>query len=361
MNSTQHTHCLEGLSREAAVGYWDALLRSQRCTEEDYAAFRLWKESDPENEIAFDRAQMLIRELDHISKHPQIRSMREAALSSDVRRAKSLGRRFSFAALIMVAFALGVLLLNVQLIPSGRSAGQFASNEVSQLLYSTAVGERSTIPLVDGTIATLNTDTQMRVEYSTGERLVTLIKGEAFFDVAQNPNRPFCVAAGNQRIKALGTAFDVRYLNDELRVSLLEGRVEVAGNNGAAPALERAGLQHVAPPSTQLIPGQQLISKVSNENEIHTVRKTDIDKIAIWRQNRIFFEDETLPDAVAEMNRYSSAKIYIEGNDLSKLRLNGTFTTGQQAAFANALEAYFPIKVERKNEEHYVIRSASAG
>lgn len=76
--------------------------------------------------------------------------------------------------------------------------------------YVTAVGERSTITLGDGSQVSLNTDSRLRVSFTADRRQVTLLAGQALFEVAPDSVRPFEVAAAGHRVVALGTAFDVR-------------------------------------------------------------------------------------------------------------------------------------------------------
>ena len=72
--------------------------------------------------------------------------------------------------------------------------------------------------LHDGSIVELNKGAQISIRYSGDERRVDLLSGEAYFEVAKNPDRPFIVSARGIDVKAVGTAFNVRLHNDSLEV-----------------------------------------------------------------------------------------------------------------------------------------------
>src|SRR4029077_19161785 len=92
---------------------------------------------------------------------------------------------------------------------------------------STDIGERSLLVLADGSKVTLNTASAVHADYTGPERRVTLVRGEAFFDVAKDHTRPFVVSAGSRNVIAVGTAFDVRLQDRRVRVTLVEGKVRV--------------------------------------------------------------------------------------------------------------------------------------
>jgi len=100
--------------------------------------------------------------------------------------------------------------------------------------YRTAIGEQRLVRLSDGTRVSLNSDSQVVVDYDTVQRRVRLKRGEAFFEVAKDMERPFIVSAGAREVTALGTAFVVRYEEGRTAVTLVEGKVAVT-SAGIAP------------------------------------------------------------------------------------------------------------------------------
>ncbi len=102
--------------------------------------------------------------------------------------------------------------------------------------YHTAVGGIASVPMSDGSKVTLNTESAIRLAVSETERRVQLERGEAFFEVAKDPNRPFVVSAGNKRVIAVGTKFSVRRDGNDLRVFVTEGKVRFEDDSLLASA-----------------------------------------------------------------------------------------------------------------------------
>ena len=337
---------------EDAAAYWDAKLRSPDCSPADREAFCVWRDASPENTEAFGELQALLGALRDNENGPEIRAMREDALNL-IERAQGRRRAFMGAGIAASIALLAGAFIAFQAIPIWNGPPREITLANSLPAYETAIGERSTIALEDGTVATLNTDSRMEVDYSGAERLVTLLQGQALFEVAKDPNRTFVVAAGDRRIEALGTIFDVRYIDDEIQVTLLEGLVEVAGDD--EPVRIRGAGESIVPPAPQqLIPGQQLLASVNVETA--EIRDADAERAVIWREGRVSFEDTPLTDAIAEMNRYSTKRILAGDRALEDIRINGVFFTGQQTNFVGALESYLPVKAERRANGDIVIK-----
>jgi transmembrane sensor len=207
---------------------------------------------------------------------------------------------------------------------------------VEPTTYQTAVGERLTIALPDGSSATLNTASRLRLAYSSAERRLILEQGQALFHVAKGQARPFIVQALNRMVTAHGTTFDVRIQPDQkVKVSLLEGAVTVADT--LAPSA----------PATQLRPNDVL---VASNDEVEVSRQPQIEREVSWRNGLVIFEDESLADAVTELNRYVRTPIVLQDERLRQIRVSGAFRTGETGAFVEALQLSFPVRVtERDN------------
>ena len=95
-------------------------------------------------------------------------------------------------------------------------------------IYTTGVGEQKTIQLADNSVVQLNTNSRLEVDYSSDLRRLSLTQGEAHFDVAHNPQRPFEVLAGQGLVRAIGTAFTVHIRKIDVEVIVTEGTVELA-------------------------------------------------------------------------------------------------------------------------------------
>jgi transmembrane sensor len=217
------------------------------------------------------------------------------------------------------------------------------------ITFETRVGERSTFTLSDETIVTLNTDSLVSVHFadSSGVRRLKLERGQALFEVAKD-GRPFEVYAGDRRVIALGTAFDIRLEPDSqgVLVTLVEGLVDV----DVVPAsvsdlgIPDSGLIEAVSP-TRLKPGQQFIAKPKSQS---VVIEADMERATGWREGRLVFRGDSLSRAVAEINRYSQRKLVVRDQEqLQSIRISGVFAAGSTRSFIEAIESIHPIKAYR--------------
>lgn len=208
--------------------------------------------------------------------------------------------------------------------------------------YSTVVGGLQAVPMPDGSKITLNTDSEIRVAVTEKERRVELKHGEAFFEVAKDPNRPFVVSVAGQRIVAVGTAFSVRRLrngnsNDDIRVIVSEGKVRVE-----VPGKDTALLEP--------LPAGSVVRTASNEVLVQTKPIAEIEQSLSWRSGLLTFRDTPLADAIAEFNRYNTRKIVIEDPAIAALQVGGIFRVTNLDPFVHLLQDGFPIRATTQDE-----------
>ena len=338
------------MDAEEAAGFWDARLRAPDCSDNDRTAHEQWKMADPANARAFEALQTMIEGLPSIASKPEIQSMRAAALarseeqhSSDPKRVKWLRFGGVIAASLAMVVVSALLFLQLGLTNYGKPTPTSAPMAV----YSTAIGERTDVPLADGTIATLNTDTAIDVHFNPGERAIHLVQGEAFFDVAHNPDQPFVVYAGDYEVTAVGTAFAVKAVDGTLEVIVTEGRVAVTQDRP-----DDQGRVHAA---TVLDAGQQFIGRPTG---LALRRSANLAKATSWRDGQAVFDDTPLALAAEEMNRYSDVKLRISDPELAAKRIDGMFLTGRQDSFVEALETYFGGKARRISDTEILLEPA---
>ncbi len=204
--------------------------------------------------------------------------------------------------------------------------------------YRTQIGALTTVPLSDGSKVTLNTDSQIHVELSPTLRRVKLDQGEAFFEVSKDGARPFVVEIADKRVIAVGTQFSVRRENNDIRVLVTEGRVWIERRGTADKAAQ-----------TQLAAGSE--ARTSNtEVLIDRPAPAQVEQLLSWRTGYLIFRDTALADAVADFNRYSARKIYIEDPAIAGIRIGGNFRSGDADAFLWLLHSGFPINVEQRSD-----------
>jgi transmembrane sensor len=180
--------------------------------------------------------------------------------------------------------------------------------------YVTTAGATRDVTLPDGSVAHLNSRTDLRWVGRSGERRVVLLEGEAFFEVTHDPSRPFSVILDHSQIRVVGTRFNVRRReNQEVVVTVLEGTVQVlpeSVSGSAQPVWMRT-----------LHANEQLV--YNNTGLIRDVYSADRANAAKWRQGILEFEDEPLSNIVEDLGRYTDRHIVVRDPRLAQLHLGG--------------------------------------
>lgn len=205
-------------------------------------------------------------------------------------------------------------------------------------IHQTAVGERRTVALADGSKVDLNTASKLRVDYSDQQRDVYLVEGEALFQVASDPDRPFVARAGSAAVRALGTEFNVRLRGpDMVEVTVTEGEVAVQGAVAGAGQQGSAGAPRRVPAGKGAMVGLGAVAPV-------TLDVQALEQRTAWRRGVIELDGETLDRAVAEFNRYRTVPLVVGDARLASIRVGGTFATGESGKFLDALQSGFGIR-----------------
>lgn len=310
--------------QEAAA--WFTRLSRRRVSTDDVRAFSAWRR-DPDNARAYQRVEAVWTASETLSADADISALTAEALARPDKPERARTRNAGFLKpLGGVAVALAVVL----------GAGLWVVNR--PLDYATAVGEQRTLRLEDGSRVILDTDTRLQVRLSADARSVTLVRGQAFFDVEGDPERPFTVSAGGTRVTAIGTRFDVRRLGDGARVVLVEGRVAV--RDADTPKGDWA-----------LRPGQQVVTTARRP----AVTPVDAVRATSWTTGRLIFDGVPIRDAVAEVNRYSERKLALRAPAIAEIPVSGAFDTGDVDGFVAALEDLYPVTVERQPDGGLVL------
>jgi transmembrane sensor len=327
-------------SVEDAAAGWVMREHKGGLTQAELDARRTWLDAAPEHAQAYATAISAMDDVAALAGDSAILALRRQALAARGDTSGPVWLRAAAAALIGLVVLGGVGALMIF------APGAFRETEVRPQLagtttsdpasahetYRTAVGARSSFKLPDGSVATLDTDSVVRVDFTEHERTVRLLKGQALFEVAKHRPTPFRVYAADRCITAVGTQFDVRLDGARLRVTLIEGRVRVS--EGDIP-------QHTAPQANMnLVPGEELDERIGRSM---LVTRTDVAKVQSWKDGLVVFEDEPLSQAVAELNRYSPKPIQIGDPSISNLRVTGVFNTDQSDRFAQTLTEIFPL------------------
>jgi transmembrane sensor len=219
--------------------------------------------------------------------------------------------------------------------------------EFGSTVYETGIGKTRSIALEDGSHIMLDTSSRVRVAFSETARDVELLEGQAHFDVAKNPARPFRVRTTFAEVVAVGTSFDVAIQPSRTTVTLIEGRVNVRS------VVDGPQSEH-QPES--LTPGQQL--DVSGDGRFLGKKPVRIASVTSWQRGSITLDDVPLSEALATLNRYSTTKIVIEDASLQSRRVSGVFVAGDVETEALVLLRFLGLRERSRSAEQIVLSPA---
>ncbi len=290
---------------EQAAATWVVRLDSGECTEMDRNDFERWLASDSRCRGALLQADAAWLALDGLAGVEH--AGQDRAGQHDEAPARLRGSRRGV--LIAIAGAM-----------AASAAGLFVIGQRDDE-YETTVGEVRRVPLADRSTMAINTASRIAVAYTATRRSVTIDRGEAWFRVTKDPAKPFVVAAGRVRVEAVGTAFSVRRRDEGADVMVTEGTVRVWVEGNAADAV-------------QLTAGGALFVSDAAPMRREAVVAPTIERRLAWRSGKIDLEGETLAEAVAEFNRYSTVPIVVREPQIAEKRLYGVFRLDDPAGFA---------------------------
>ncbi|MEJ8472542.1 FecR family protein [Roseibium algae] len=207
--------------------------------------------------------------------------------------------------------------------------------------HYTDPGEIRTIHLEDGSNVTLAAASAIKLDFDNKTRQLTLLSGEAFFDVSHDASRPFLVTADNLNISVLGTQFNVRLGQETTDVALLKGSVKAKAGHDKAVA------------SAVLRPGEQL--KLDDVDGTIELSKINLDQIAAWRKHRLYVMNETLESVAQQIGRYHSGWIAIPDTRLANQRVTGAFDLTNPEKAMRALVAPFGGQVYEINNYFMIL------
>lgn len=275
---------------------------------DSHAACDDWLARDPRHAGALLRAMAALSVIDR-AVAPQVDPARPAAPIFHARRR-------------LLAGMVGAMAASV--------AGAIGWRHLAGERVSTSRGEIRRLPLADGSVATINTDSALRVVLGSDSRRVSLDRGQAWFQVAKDRTRPFVVDAGIAQARAVGTAFSVERREDGVEIAVTEGTVAVwpSGAGGAMMILGAGQYARFRPgaaaPATGTAPAA-------------------IARALAWRGGEIALENETVAAAVAQFNRYNRQQLVVTDPGLGNERLIGLFQIDKPGDFAATLSASLDV------------------
>jgi transmembrane sensor len=249
--------------------------------------------------------------------------------------------------------------------------------------FTTTIGEQRWVALDDGSTVHLNTDSEIRVRMTKKTRCITLLRGEAVFDVEHDPVRPFQVLVDTVLVEAVGTRFNIHRKDEQVVVTVLEGKVvvrpkssqslasrvlvieskdEPAQEPGPVPSPESSQPQAdaaIAPSQLlRLDAGQQTTIRADGSKVTPAI--ADISRVTAWTKRRIVFDSDPLESVVEEFNRYNRSHLEIVDPALKDRRITGAFNIDDPDGFLVLLASLVDIRTERQPDGTCLIHQASS-
>lgn len=290
----------------AAAADWLARLDRPDVGEADWIAFDAWLEAAPEHKLAYDEVLALWSDVEAAA--PSL----DQALTPP--RAPA-SRRWVLAGGLAAA----------GLVAAITPWSDFTAPTVT---YQTARGERQSVTLSDGTRIDLNAGSRLTVRLTGRERRVAIDGGQAIFDVAKDPRRPFLIEAGDRTVRVVGTQFDVRYRDGRQSVTVARGVVEVRPTAGAGKAY-------------RLTVGQRLDHMAGAPDAEVTAGSPQA--VFAWRSGKLVYRDEPLANVVADLNQYADRPIRLADARTGRLPFSGVLVTADGADMVQTLTLVAPV------------------
>ncbi len=332
-------------SPQESAATWAMRLALPECGPQERADFEKWCAKSPANVAAFEKTEKSLAAIDAHLSHPALVNLVDEVLKQ-TEPVQTIWQRWAIPR-VAAGFSLIIAVTGLMFISSQQWGGY--NNNIK--VYDTVVGERSTAILADGSTIILNTNSRIEVDYNSNARRVVLIRGQAWFEVEKNSSWPFMVEAGNQRITALGTAFDVRLNRGEaVQVVLIEGRVAVDEFIADVSDSKQPSIPHKR---IELVAGDRL---VASAQAMRIVDRANLEEATSWRDGQIVFNGKPLSQAIIEVNRYSRDQIRLsEDQHLRDLPINGVFRTGRTESFLSALKTMHSVDFQRTEENEITL------
>lgn len=226
---------------------------------------------------------------------------------------------------------------------------------------STDIGEQRAITLEDGSVITLNTASEIRIDIDPYERRIKLVKGEVRFNVAKDHTKSFIVTTDNASVRALGTVFNVRALDGQTAVAVVEGRVAVSdGETTVSPQdgsrIRQTEAQHrKRTHGTAIELGAGERATVLPQGKILPNAGPPLELATNWINGQLVFTDETLATVIAELNRYQRTPIVIADPDIGALRVSVTYGRDALPVFIQYLKEQRGVRAYLGEDGGYIL------
>ena len=315
---------------------WFVMMREPDVMQDDRTAFADWMRASPAHVGAYLEVARLWSDAaridSDISAMPEVDQPTNVTQLTVHREASPRPQRSTKSYRVLLAACIaGVCIL----------AGGIAWYANSAPTYVTHIGEQRVITLEDGSTVKVNSRSRVEVRLSAHTREISLIEGQALFEVAHDPSRPFVVRSGDVAVRAIGTQFDVNRRQSGTVVTVIEGRVSVAP---------------IQPKSAVFVSGGEQV-RVERSGKVEAPIQVNTSSATSWLQQELRFDDQPLSDVIEEFNRYSRTPLVLSDPSLGNVRINAVFHTTNSDSLLRFVSRLPGVSVERSEKEIRISRS----
>ncbi len=328
---------------EAQARDWFMLQQERSLTDDERAQFTAWLKADQQHSQSYQLLENIWQGLGEVDLDASRSECTESSPSLMERCSSFLGGLLSpaLAAPTYTGAAFATVLLVSLLWFSGMTPDYPQE-------YQSTVGELKTLALDDGTKVTLGADSHIEFELFDNRRMVRLVKGQAFFDVAKDSQKPFFVDAGKAGVMVVGTRFEVYKQLARVKVSVEEGVVKVAPSVTADFTTAKV---------KTLTAGERVSATTQSLGRVEGIDKNSVSP---WREGRLVYRDAVLSDVVFDINRYRQSKIVLGSDSLKKLKVTTSLSVDQTDSVVTMLEQSLPVVAHQETKDRILILPKSS-
>lgn len=305
---------------------WFARLQDDAASAEDWLAFEAWLAETPAHAAAYETLERIWVDLDIDAEAINAALKRIEPVSLAKHRASRWPRRTWLAVGAAMAAGLALAVVGPGLMPPAPTQ-----------TYETALGETRQIELRDGTKVQLNAGSRLTVRFERRARHVEMADAEATFDVTHDAARPFLIEVGDQQVRVVGTAFNLRQRSGQVVLSVSSGLVEVRpiDTPTAVPVRVAAG---------------QRLSHQKGSDASHVTR-VDAEAAYGWTKGQLVYDAAPLQEVAADLSRSLGMVVRVADSQTARLKFSGVLSLDDRAALLRRLEAFVPIRAEQTGTE----------
>ncbi len=318
-------------------------------TAEEQDRFFEWLAASPQHAEAYTALQAVFKRMDVMVEWRPLHALEPnpdllAAPPARPHRRRTLAWLGGMAAVL----ALGVALWHTRTVETSPVPARLAAGDAAQS------SERHA--LEDGSVVVLNRGAQVAVRFESKRRVLDLVSGEAYFQVAEDKSRPFVVRVGGIAVTAVGTEFNIALTANHLEVLVTKGRVRVE----PPPTTQLAAGTTPRPAITeQTLDARQAIVVPTDAPEspwiVETYTPQIVEQKLAWKNDLVDFRGAPLSEVILEFNRRNHTQLVIRDEDLGQESINGKIRLGNLDSFLEMLSVTHHIRAERHGTSKIVL------